>query len=71
MRGARVRRPSNRCLTSFPPPQLDPLGETTRQPAVAEMITYAEERDREHALFANDVLSPAPVRRLRRDGTEG
>lgn len=58
-------------LTDEDLPQLDPLGETTRQPAVAEMITYAEERDREHALFADDVLSPAPVRRLRRDGTEG
>ena len=56
-------------------PQLDPLGETTRQPAVAEMITYAEDRDRGRTLFSeeSELFSEdaPPVRQLRRDGTDG
>ncbi len=62
-------------LTDEDLPQLDPLGETTRQPAVAEMITYAEERDRERTLFSeeSELFSEdaPPVRQLRRDGTDG
>ena len=46
-----------------------------RQPAVAEMITYAEDRDRGRTLFSeeSELFSEdaPPVRQLRRDGTDG